>query len=203
MTDADNSAGAHREKMKAMQKKHRAKISRTRDEKGLLMVNTGDGKGKSSAALGMVLRCLGWGKRVGVVQFIKGTWQTGEQKFLSRFPDLVTWKAMGEGFTWDTQNREADIAAARRAWDAARAMIESGDYDFILLDELNVVLAFDYLPGDEIVDYLTRKHADLHIAVTGRGAPQALIDAADLVTEMRPVKHPFDAGIKAQKGIEF
>lgn len=203
MTSTDDGNETHREKMKAMQKKHRAKISRTRDEKGLLMVNTGDGKGKSSAALGMVLRCLGWGKRVGVVQFIKGTWETGEQKFLSRFPDLITWKAMGEGFTWDTQNREADIAAARRAWDAAKAMIESGDYDFILLDELNVVLDLDYLPGDEIVGYLTRKPANLHIAVTGRGAPPALIEAADLVTEMRPIKHPFDAGIKAQKGIEF
>ncbi|TSD82878.1 cob(I)yrinic acid a,c-diamide adenosyltransferase [Mycobacterium sp. KBS0706] len=173
-------------------------------EKGLLIVHTGKGKGKSTAAFGMVLRSIGHGFRTGVVQFVKGSWDTGERHVLERFPDLVTIAAMGEGFTWETQDRERDIAAARAAWDAAKAMIRDPSYRLVLLDELNIVLRYDYLPIEEVVAFLRdEKPADTHVIVTGRNAKDELIEIADLVTEMTLIKHPFRDGVKAQAGIEF
>ena len=193
----------HAEKM-AKRKAARAKILATKtEERGLVIVHTGTGKGKSTAAFGMVMRSIGHGMRVGIVQFIKGVWDTGERHVLQHFPELVTCRAMGEGFTWDTQDRARDIAAARAAWDAARAMIADPGYRLILLDELNIVLRYDYLPIAEVVETLRAKPRDLHVVVTGRNAPPALIEAADLVTEMTLVKHPFRGGVKAQAGIEF
>ena len=173
-------------------------------EKGLLIVHTGKGKGKSTAAFGMVLRSIGHGFRTGVVQFVKGSWDTGERHVLERFPDLVTIAAMGEGFTWETQDRERDIAAAHAAWDAAKAMIRDPSYRLVLLDELNIVLRYDYLPIEEVVAFLRdEKPADTHVIVTGRNAKDELIEIADLVTEMTQIKHPFRDGVKAQAGIEF
>jgi len=178
-------------------------------EKGLLIVHTGKGKGKSTAAFGLVLRAIGNGFRVGVVQFVKGRWQTGERPVLEKFPDQVEMRVSGEGFTWDTQDRARDIRAAQAGWAAAQEMIEAcrGDaprYDMILLDELNIVLRYDYLPLDDVVEFLRNKPKDLHVIVTGRNAKPDLIEAADLVTEMTEIKHPFRTqGVKAQKGIEF
>ena len=178
-------------------------------EKGLLIVHTGKGKGKSTAAFGLVARALGNGMKVGVVQFVKGKWETGERVVLERFPDQVDIRTMGEGFTWETQDRARDIEAARTAWAAAREMIEAcrgkpPRYDMILLDEVNIVLRYDYLPLDEVVAVLDGRPEDLHIVVTGRNAKGALIEAADLVTEMTQIKHPFrEQNVKAQKGIEF
>jgi cob(I)alamin adenosyltransferase len=193
----------HNEKM-AKKKAARAKILATKtEERGLLIVHTGTGKGKSTAAFGMVLRCLGHGMRVGVVQFVKGAWGTGERAVLERFPDLVTMRAMGEGFTWETQDRARDIAAARAAWDQAKAMIADPAYRLVLLDELNIVLRYDYLPLEEVIATLADKPRDLHVVVTGRNAKPELIEIADLVTEMTLVKHPFRSGVKAQQGIEF
>jgi cob(I)alamin adenosyltransferase len=193
----------HNEKM-AKKKAARAKILATKtEERGLLIVHTGLGKGKSTAAFGLVLRCLGHGMRVGIVQFVKGVWGTGERVVLERFPELVTVKAMGEGFTWETQDRARDIAAARAAWEAAKAMLADPAYRLVLLDELNIVLRYDYLPLDEIVAALKAKPRDLHVVVTGRHAKPELIELADLVTEMTLVKHPFRSGVKAQQGIEF
>ena len=193
----------HREKMARRQAARRKVLATKTEERGLLIVHTGAGKGKSTAAFGMVLRCLGHGMRVGIVQFVKGAWGTGERTVLARFPDLVTCRAMGEGFTWDTQDRARDIAAASAAWELAKAMITDPSYRLVLLDELNIVLRYGYLPVDEVVAALKAKPRDLHIVVTGRNAPSQLIEAADLVTEMTLVKHPFRAGVKAQPGIEF
>jgi cob(I)alamin adenosyltransferase len=173
------------------------------EERGLIILHTGTGKGKSTAAFGLVLRCLGHGMRVGIVQFVKGAWSTGERTVLARFPDLVTMRAMGEGFTWETQDRARDIAAARAAWALAKAMIADPGYRLVLLDELNIVLRYDYLPVEEVVTALKSKPRDLHVVVTGRNAKPELIEIADLVTEMKLVKHPFRAGVKAQAGIEF
>ena len=193
----------HNEKM-ARRKAARDRMLATKtEERGLLIVHTGKGKGKSTAAFGIVLRCLGHGMRVGIVQFVKGVWTTGERVALERFGDLVTCRAMGEGFTWDTQDRARDIAAARKAWATAKAMIADPSYRLVLLDELNIVLRYDYLPLDEVVAVLKAKPRDLHIVVTGRNARQELVEAADLVTEMSLVKHPFRSGVKAQIGIEF
>jgi cob(I)alamin adenosyltransferase len=177
-------------------------------EKGLLIVHTGKGKGKSTAAFGLVMRALGHGMKIGIIQFVKGKWETGERHVLDRYSDQVTIRTMGEGFTWETQDRARDIAAAKTAWAAAKEMIdasrgETPKYDLILLDELNIVLRYDYLPLDEVVAFLAAKPENLHVIVTGRNAKEPLIDAADLVTEMTMVKHPFRAGVKAQKGIEF
>ncbi|SMF43103.1 cob(I)yrinic acid a,c-diamide adenosyltransferase [Pseudogulbenkiania subflava] len=172
-------------------------------EKGLLIVNTGTGKGKSSAAFGMGLRVVGHGMRLGVVQFIKGALHTAERDLLGSF-DNCDFLTMGEGYTWNTQNRDADIATARKGWDEARSMIESGEYDMVILDELNVVLKYEYLPLDEVLAVFAARSPDLHVVVTGRHAPEALIEAADLVTEMKLVKHPYrEQGIKAQQGVEF
>jgi cob(I)alamin adenosyltransferase len=193
----------HNEKM-AKKKAARAKILATKtEERGLLIVHTGTGKGKSTAAFGMVMRCIGHGMRVGIVQFVKGAWTTGERAVLERFPELVTMKAMGEGFTWETQDRARDIAAASAAWEAAKAMIADPSYRLVLLDELNIVLRYDYLPLAEVLATLQAKPRDLHVVATGRNAKPELIELADLVTEMTMVKHPFRSGVKAQQGIEF
>ena len=193
----------HREKMERRQAARRKVLATKTEERGLLIVHTGAGKGKSTAAFGMVLRCIGHGMRVGVVQFVKGAWGTGERDVLAKFPELVTCRAMGEGFTWDTQDRARDIAAARAAWETGQAMIADTSYRMVLLDELNIVLRYGYLPIEEVVAVLKAKPRDLHIVVTGRNAPAELIETADLVTEMTLVKHPFRAGVKAQAGIEF
>jgi cob(I)alamin adenosyltransferase len=193
----------HAEKMRK-KKAARDKILATKTiEKGLLIVHTGKGKGKSTAAFGMVFRAIGHGFRVGVVQFVKGIWKTGERVVLDKFPDLVTVKAMGEGFTWETQDRARDIAAARKAWEEAKAMIADPSYRMVLLDELNIVLRYDYLPLDEVVQVLASRPPEKHVIVTGRNAKDEIIEIADLVTEMEFVKHPFRSGVKAQAGIEF
>ena len=194
----------HREKMAKRKAVQDAEVaSKTITSKGLLIVNTGPGKGKSTAAFGLVLRALGHGHHVGVVQFIKGAWDTGEKRALERFSDLLSWHSMGEGFTWETQDRERDIAAAKRAWDQVLEFMNDPKIRLILLDELNIALRYDYLPLLEVVDVLSNRRPDLHIIVTGRNAKPEMIEAADLVTEMGLVKHHFSAGVKAQEGIEF
>ncbi len=193
----------HAEKM-AKKKAARDKIIATKTvEKGLLIIHTGKGKGKSTAAMGLAARAIGNGMKVGVVQFVKGAWETGERAVLDRFPELCTIKAMGEGFTWDTQDRQRDIAAARAAWDYAKQLIADPSYRMVILDELNIVLRYDYLPLDEVLETLRNKPANLHVVVTGRNAKEPLIELVDLVTEMTQVKHPFRSGVKAQIGIEF
>ena len=173
-------------------------------EKGLLMVHTGKGKGKSTAAFGVVFRALGNGMKVGVVQFVKGKWDTGERRALDRFSDQITVRSMGEGFTWETQDRERDITAAQTAWSYAQTLIDDPAYDLIVLDELNIVLRYEYLNIDTVVAALKARRPMLHIIVTGRNARDEIIDAADLVTEMTQIKHPFrEQNVKAQKGIEF
>jgi cob(I)alamin adenosyltransferase len=202
MSEAERDA-YHAEKMRK-KKDARDKILATKtDEKGLLIVHTGKGKGKSTAAFGMVFRALGHGFKVGVVQFVKGAWDTGERDILLKFPELVTINAMGEGFTWETQDRQRDLAAARAAWDQAKALILDPSYKLILLDELNICLRYDYLPIEEVVAFLKAKPHDTHVIVTGRNAKDELIEIADLVTEMTEIKHHFRAGVKAQAGIEF
>ena len=172
-------------------------------EKGLLIVHTGPGKGKSTAAFGLALRALGRGFRVGVVQFIKGAWSTGERTAVERFGDQVDWRTMGEGFTWETQDRARDVAAASAAWTEAKRMMADPSIRLIVLDELNIALRYDYLPLAEVVAALVQRRPDLHVVVTGRNAKPELIEIADLVTEMTLVKHPFRGGVQAQKGIEF
>ena len=197
-------AARHKAKMEKRKAAQDAEVaSKTVTEKGLLIVHTGAGKGKSTAAFGLALRALGRGWRVGVVQFIKGAWETGERKALESFGDLVTWRTMGEGFTWETQDKARDIAAAERAWAVAREMMGDKRFRLIVLDELNIALRYGYLPLDEVLPVLQGRPRDLHLVVTGRNAPPELIEAADLVTEMTLVKHPFRAGVKAQPGIEF
>lgn len=193
----------HAEKMRK-KKEARDKILATKtEEKGLVIVHTGKGKGKSTAAFGMVFRALGHGFKIGIVQFVKGKWGTGERDILEKFPDQVTIKAMGEGFTWDTQDRARDIAAAKGAWEMAKEMIADEAYKMVLLDELNICLRYDYLDINEVVDVLKNKPRDTHVIITGRNAKDELIEVADLVTEMTMVKHPFRDGVKAQAGIEF
>ncbi len=177
-------------------------------EKGLLIIHTGKGKGKSTAAFGLAARAIGNDMRVGVVQYVKGKWETGERKVLEAFPDNIEIHTMGEGFTWETQDRERDIRAAEKAWEKSKEMIEAcrGDnpeFDMIVLDELNIVLRYDSLDLQEVVDFLVNKPEKLHVVVTGRNAKDELIEAADLVTEMTQIKHPFRSGVKAQVGIEF
>jgi cob(I)alamin adenosyltransferase len=202
MSEAERDA-YHAEKMRK-KKEARNKILATKtEERGLLIVHTGKGKGKSTAAFGMVFRAIGHGFKVGVVQFVKGAWSTGERDVLDRFPEQVTIKAMGEGFTWDTQDRQRDLAAARGAWEMAKELIADESYKLILLDELNIVLRYDYLPLDEVLEVLRNKPRDTHVIVTGRNAKDEIIELADLVTEMTEIKHPFRSGVKAQAGIEF
>ncbi|MBO9445950.1 cob(I)yrinic acid a,c-diamide adenosyltransferase [Ruegeria sp. R14_0] len=199
MSDAQD----HKEKMQKVQAKHRKKVSEAVDpDRGLVLINTGKGKGKSSSAFGVVIRALGWGQKVAVVQFIKGKWKTGERRFFEE-RDLVTWHTMGEGFTWDTQDRERDIAAANAAFDKARALMSSGEYDLVVLDEINIALRYEYLSVEQVIDGLNERSDKTSVFLTGRDAPQALREYADLVTEMTEEKHPFQAGIKAQRGVDF
>lgn len=197
-------AARHREKMVARKAVQDAEVAEKTVEKGLLMVHTGPGKGKSTAAFGLALRMLGNGGRVGIVQFIKGAWSTGEQTALVQaFGDRVIWKTMGEGFTWDVQDLARDVAAATAAWETALEMMADPSISLVILDELNIALRYDYLPLEGVVEALRSRRPDLHVVVTGRNAKPALIEAADLVTEMGLEKHHFRVGVKAQAGIEF
>ncbi len=201
MSDADPKD--HKEKMQQRQAEQRAKVAELQDpDKGLVLVHTGPGKGKSSSAFGVVVRALGWKQRVGVVQFIKGNWITGERQFFDRLGE-VTWHTMGEGFTWDTQDRDRDIAAAQAAFAKAREMMESGAFDLIVLDEINIALRYGYLSPEEVLEGLKARSDRTGVILTGRDAPEEICDYADLVTEMTEVKHPFAAGIKAQRGVDF
>jgi cob(I)alamin adenosyltransferase len=201
MTEEEARHRARMEKRKAVQDAEVA--AKTITQKALLIVHTGPGKGKSTAAFGLALRALGRGWRVGVVQFIKGAWETGERLAFERFGDQIVWRTMGEGFTWETQDRARDVAAAEAAWSVAREMMADPTIRLLVLDELNVALRYDYLPLAEVVAVLRARRPDLHVVVTGRNAKPELIEAADLVTEMGAVKHHFAAGVKAQAGIEF
>jgi len=204
MTEPDDANRRHAAKMAKRKQVQDAEVaSKTITSKGLLMVNTGPGKGKSTAAFGLVLRALGHGWPVGVVQFVKGAWDTGEKHALERFADLIQWHTMGEGFTWETQDRERDIAAATRAWAMAHTLMDDPAIRLLVLDELNIALRYDYLPLDEVLATLANRRPNLNIIVTGRNAKPELIEIADLVTEMGLVKHHFAAGVKAQIGIEF
>jgi cob(I)alamin adenosyltransferase len=193
----------HAEKMKKKQAAHDRIMATKTQEKGLLIVHTGKGKGKTTAALGMVVRSIGHGRKVGVVQFVKGAMTTGEKAVFDAFPDNVEFKPMGEGFTWNTQDRTRDIALAREAWDEVKRMIADPAYDMVLADELNIVLRYDYLPLEEVLEAVSGRAPMKHVIITGRNAPEGLIEAADLVTEMTLIKHPFRSGVKAQAGIEF
>ncbi|MDH5674281.1 MAG: cob(I)yrinic acid a,c-diamide adenosyltransferase [Myxococcales bacterium] len=218
MSDDDSlEARAHRERMKALDAEQSAKIKERQHSRGLLLVHDGDGKGKSTAAFGTALRAAGHGQRVGLVQFIKGTWKTGEREALKRFPEIEHVIA-GEGFTWKTQDRARDVAAAERGWAAAKRMIAAGagaevaeavegdaqrPYDLVILDELNIALGYGYLALPPVLEVLKSRPAELSVIVTGRGAPAELIALADTVTRMEPVKHAFEAGLRARKGVDF
>ena len=204
MTDSDeNEAARHRAKMEKRKAVQDAEVAEKKIEKGLLIVHTGPGKGKSTAAFGLLLRMVGHGRKTAVVQYIKGAWSTGERDVLERFGDLVQWHTMGEGFTWETQDRARDIAAARAAWNKTLALMAQPDLALLVLDELNIALRYDYLPEADVVAALRDRPKMLNIVVTGRNAKPSLIEAADLVTEISLVKHHFAAGVKAQAGIEF
>lgn len=203
MTIDAEEAARHKAKMAKRKAVQDAEVAGKTLEKGLLIVNTGPGKGKSTAAFGLILRALGHGWRIGVVQFIKGAWSTGERKALEAFGDQVSWHSMGEGFTWETQDKARDIAAAISAFAKARELMADPEIRLLVLDELNIALRYDYLPLAEVVEALKSRRPDLHVVVTGRNAKPELIEAADLVTEMTLVKHHFAAGVKAQAGIEF
>ena len=200
---ADAEAERHRAKMAKRKAVQDAEVAEKTIEKGLLIVHTGTGKGKSTAAFGLALRMLGRGHRVGVVQFIKGAWHTAERDALEKFGDQVVWHTMGEGFTWETQDRTRDVAAAERAWVKACELLADPGFGLVVLDELNIALRYDYLDLASVIGELTARRPGLHVAVTGRNAKPELIAAADLVTEMTLVKHHFAAGVKAQPGIEF
>jgi cob(I)alamin adenosyltransferase len=193
----------HRAKMQKRKAVQDAEVAQKTIEKGLLIVHTGTGKGKSTAAFGLALRVLGRGGKIGVVQFIKGAWHSAERDALARFPDQVSWHTMGEGFTWETQDRARDVAAAERAWAKAKELMTDPALAMLVLDELNIALRYDYLDLAEVVRVLNERRKDLHVVVTGRNAKPELVAAADLVTEMTLVKHHFAAGVKAQPGIEF
>ena len=194
----------HREKMKALQAEHREKLkAMEKADRGLLLVYSGNGKGKSTSAFGTVIRALGWGHSVAVVQYIKGTWKTGEREFFKRFDDLLTWHSMGEGFTWDTQDRQRDIAAAEAAWAKSRSFLESGDFDLVVLDEINIALRYDQLSVGEVLAGLKARHPRTSVILTGRDAKPEIMAEADLVTEMGQIRHPFEQGIKAKQGIDF
>jgi cob(I)alamin adenosyltransferase len=199
----EQEAERHRAKMAKRKEVQDQEVAGKTVEKGLLIVHTGTGKGKSTAAFGLALRMLGRGKRVGVVQFVKGAWHTAERDALAKFGDQVAWYSMGEGFTWETQDLARDIAAAERAWAKAVELMDDPSFGLVILDELNIALRYDYLPLDEVIATLKSHRPDLHVVVTGRNAKPDLIEAADLVTDMTLVKHHFAAGVKAQPGIEF
>ena len=199
----EKAAERHRAKMAKRKSVQDEEVAGKTEEKGLLIVHTGTGKGKSTAAFGLALRMIGRGKRVGIVQFVKGAWHTAERDALEKFGDQVSWHSMGEGFTWETQDLTSDIAAAERAWAKAVELMDDARFSLVVLDELNIALRYDYLPLDQVIATLKGRRPDLHVVVTGRNAKSALIDAADLVTDMTLVKHHFSAGVKAQPGIEF
>ncbi len=200
MTDAK----AHAEQMKAQQAAHRRRVkAASTPDRGLVLVYTGEGKGKSSSAFGVIVRALGWGQQVGVVQFIKGTWKTGERQFFSKFEGKMDWHTMGEGFTWDTQDLDRDIATARAAFEKASEMLASGDYDLVVLDEVNIALRYDYLDEAAVIKGLKARSKRTSVILTGRDAKPGICDYADLVSEMQAIKHPFEAGIKAVRGIDF
>jgi cob(I)alamin adenosyltransferase len=203
MTEPEEEATRHREKMARRKAVQDAEVAGKTIEKGLLIVHTGPGKGKSTAAFGLLLRMVGHGRRCAVVQFVKGAWSTGERTVLERFGTQVTWHSMGEGFTWETQDKARDIATCRRAWDRTLELMAEPELALLVLDELNIALRYGYLPLDTVVDTLRLRPPALHVVVTGRNAKPELIAAADLVTEMVAVKHHFAAGVKAQPGIEF
>jgi cob(I)alamin adenosyltransferase len=203
MTKIVEDSERHRAKMAKRKAVQDAEVAEKTVEKGLLIVHTGAGKGKSTAAFGLALRMLGRGRRVGVVQFIKGAWHTAERDALAAFADQVSWHTMGEGFTWETQDRERDIAAAERAWAKSLELIADTSFGLVILDELNIALRYEYLDLAAVVAALSARRDGLHVVVTGRNAKPELIAAADLVTEMTLVKHHFAAGVKAQPGIEF
>ena len=204
MTDTNKDPNRHAEKMVKRKELHDKKMAKKTADKGLLIVHTGTGKGKSSAAFGMVMRAITHGFKVGVVQYIKGDWQSGERTLLEKFPDQVEIHAMGEGFTWETQDRERDIEVTKQAWDKSVKLINDPAIKMVVLDELNIALRYDYLELDEVIEILKNRSEDKHIIVTGRNAKPELIEIADLVTEMTLIKHPFkEQGIKAQPGIEF
>jgi cob(I)alamin adenosyltransferase len=199
MSDADT----HKADMQKLQAEQKRKIDEAVDpDRGLVLVYTGNGKGKSSSAFGIVVRALGWGQSVGVVQFIKGKWISGERQFFKKLGQ-VDWHTMGEGFTWDTQDRDRDIAAAESAFQKASEMMASGDYDLLVLDEVNIALRYDYLSVETVIAGLEARSKRTSVVLTGRDAKAELCDYADLVSEMREVKHPFQSGIKAQRAIDF
>lgn len=194
----------YQRKMQRRKEVQDQRVAKASQEKGLIIVNTGNGKGKTTAALGMVMRSLGHGYRVAIVQFIKGAWEPAEKAVLSRWADQLEFCAMGEGFTWETQDKERDIQKADEAWQTALTFIRNPEFKLVLLDEVNIALKLGYLKVEDVLAGLEQKPADSHIILTGRGAPAALIERADLVTEMTLVKHPFrEQGVKAQAGIEF
>lgn len=200
-------AEEHKKKMKAVQKEQREKVREKLIDRGVVIVNTGDGKGKSSAAFGTAFRAVGYGYKVGIIQFIKGAWKTGEQEAFKKFPEIEH-IISGEGFTWDTQDKKKDIESAMRGWNKALEMIEQTrtgekDYHLLVLDELNIALSIGYVPIEDVVKAIQNKPEKLNIIITGRNAPQEIMDVADTVSEMVPVKHAFEGGIQAQKGIEF
>ncbi len=200
MTEAQR----HNEKMQAQQALHRKRVqAASATERGLVLVYTGAGKGKSSSAFGVIARALGWGQKVGVVQFIKGKWKTGERQFFAKFDDQLDWHTMGEGFTWDTQDLDRDTATAQAAFAKACEMLESGGYDLVVLDEINIALRYDFLAEDDVIEGLRGRSQRTSVILTGRDAKPGICDYADLVSEMRAIKHPFDAGIKAVRGIDF
>ncbi|MEE4463600.1 cob(I)yrinic acid a,c-diamide adenosyltransferase [Azotobacter chroococcum] len=203
MSESPERDARHKARMQRKKALVDGKIAQATDEHGLLLVHTGNGKGKSSAAFGMLARALGHGLRVGVVQFIKGAASTGEEAFFRRFPEQVRYHVMGEGFTWETQDRQRDIDKACEAWVVARELLDDPSVDLVLLDELNIALKYGYLELEPLLADIQARPLHQHVVVTGRGAPPGLIEAADTVTEMTLVKHAFQAGVKAQKGIEF
>ncbi|MBS7792848.1 cob(I)yrinic acid a,c-diamide adenosyltransferase [Roseococcus sp. SDR] len=200
---------SHKAEMAALKAEQRRKITEARDPgRGLVLVHTGDGKGKSSSAFGVIIRALGWGHSVGVVQFIKGDWPTGEKQFFDKLVSAegggnITWRTMGEGFTWDTQNLARDTRTAEAALAAAAGMLASGAHDLVVLDEINIALQFGFLTVPAVLAALEGRAQRTSVILTGRNAKPEIMDMADLVTEMREVKHPFQAGIKAQRGIDF
>ena len=200
---AEDDAGRHKTRMEKRKAVQDREVAEKTIEKGLLIVHTGPGKGKSTAAIGLMLRMIGCGRRVAMVQFIKGAWETGERRILEGFGAQVEWHTMGEGFTWETQDRERDVAACRRAWEISGTLLKRDDLSLVVLDELNIALRYEYIPLDEVLAALSARPRMQHVVVTGRNAKPALIEAADLVTEMGAVKHHFASGVKAQEGIEF
>jgi cob(I)alamin adenosyltransferase len=203
MTAETDDEARHKAKMANRKAVQDAEVAGKTIEKGLLIVHTGKGKGKSTAAFGLLLRAIGRGFQCGVVQFGKGAWQTGERSAIERFGDQVKWYTLGEGFTWETQDRARDVAAAERAWDRATELMEDPSVQLLILDELNISLRYDHLDLGRVLAAFASRRPDLHIVVTGRNAKPELIEIADLVTEMVVVKHHFAAGVKAQPGIEF